>query len=99
MFAAEALETDERSTNEAQSWVLGCLIAHSAGLPVVVLEDSVVVVGKLQQTRSGPVRVLNQKRLQKKPKHIRIKISSLVNLTYFHRLNDTRVNVADHSLL
>lgn len=45
LFAAHAFETDEGATNKAERRVFWHLFAGSAGLPVIVLEDDIVVVG------------------------------------------------------
>lgn len=44
LFAADAFETDESATNQAECGVFWHLFAGSAGLSVIVLEDDVVVV-------------------------------------------------------
>lgn len=45
LFAALPFEANKSSTDEAESRVLWHLFADSAGLPVIVLEDDIVVVG------------------------------------------------------
>ena len=44
LFAASAFETDEGAANKAERGVLWHLFAGRAGLPVIVLEDDIVVV-------------------------------------------------------
>lgn len=44
LFAAHPFETDEGATNKAECRVFWHLFAGSAGLPVIVLEDDIVVV-------------------------------------------------------
>lgn len=58
LLTAMTLQTDERAAHQAQRRVFGGLSAAAAGFPVVVLEDGVVIVGKLQETRSSPLRIL-----------------------------------------
>ena len=59
LLAAQALEADEGPADEAQGGVLWHLLAGGAGLPVVVLEDGVVVVRELQEMGGCPLRVLD----------------------------------------
>lgn len=60
LLAAQPFEADKGATDEAERRVLWHFFAGSAGLPVVVLEDGVVVVGELQEVGGCPQRVLDQ---------------------------------------
>lgn len=64
LFATQALETDEGAANKAECRVFWHLFAGSAGLPVIVLEDDVVVVRELQKARGCPLRILDKHGLQ-----------------------------------
>lgn len=44
VFAAHAFETDKGATNKAECRVFWHLFTDSAGLPVIVLENDIVVV-------------------------------------------------------
>lgn len=64
LFAANALETDKGATNQTERGVFWHFFAGSAGLPVIVLEDDIVVVGELQEAGRGPLRLLDEQGLQ-----------------------------------
>lgn len=64
LFAAHAFETDEGATNKAECRVFWHLFAGSAGLPVIVLEDDIVVVWELEKAGGNPLRVLHKQVLK-----------------------------------
>lgn len=64
LFAAHAFEADKSAADEAERGVFGHLLAHSAGLSVIVLEDDIVVVGQLEEAGRCPLRILNQQGLK-----------------------------------
>lgn len=63
LLAARTFETDKGPTDKAEGGVFWHLFASSAGLPVIVLEDDVVVVRQLEETRRHPLVVLHEQGL------------------------------------
>lgn len=66
LFAAHAFEADEGATYEAEGGIFWHLFAGAAGLPVIVLEDDIVVVGQLQKAGGRPLRFLDEQGLQRR---------------------------------
>lgn len=65
LLAARTFETDKGPADKAEGGVFWHLFASSAGLPVIVLEDDVVVVGQLEETRRRPLVVLHEQSLHR----------------------------------
>lgn len=65
LFAAGTFETDEGPADKAEGGVFWHLFASGAGLPVVVLEDDVVVVGQLEEAGRRPLVVLREQSLHR----------------------------------
>lgn len=63
LLAARTFETDKGPADKAEGGVFWHLFASSAGLPVIVLEDDVVVVRQLEETRRHPLVVLHEQGL------------------------------------